>query len=1301
MTSTAKRFVTVALGAAVIIGAVGGAWELFRFGPSDAATVERLEQEVRRRFGHQTRRVESLARGIAAESALVSAAVASPDALPALFERLVELGTPAGLPGMSATVYAATGGPSFRVLAWSDGPAEDLTADRLVGEAVVFVAPGPSGLRLVAVHPIRPDDNPIGTAAAELVLSSPASEAPAASEPGACTGLLTTSYGPVVATARCGGAGASPAPEGSFVIAGDDDSAMLEVRYDITQLHRQRAAFRDRLIVVAALPLVGLVMLLSALGVTRRGRARTTAEWIGWTGATALTIVASTLALAGLARLVDGEAVLPAVVGLAGLSLAALVAGGWWWRPIRRIRPPDSRVRFLVEHLGGGLLLAGALWLLATLVQRRPSAASREIWQFPLFPFDLTAFLLLLGTVLIQIALVWSAAIALGLLAGRWRLGRRRSGASLSALLLGLAPTAVVVVATLELPHVAPAAWLAVAAAVAVFGLLAGRLRALYRHTTHAMRLVLLFAVLAGPPLVNYPLTASAADRAAQTLIETVFAPAILQQPEAVITVLDRTQAEIDALTPLASLIATAAPGDSANAYYVWSRTSLAIGRLTSEIELFGPDRSLVSRFALNVPEYPYGDPPPMWAGAGCEWDVFGEVARTGAAERVMLHAERGICDPAGTFLGAVVVHAVSDYRWLPFIASRSPYAEALRDERTRAAETGLAGLEVAVYGWNDDPQFTSGGVAWPISMDISSRLYASREPFWTARTIGDTAYAVHFVNDRRGFYALGYPVPDFMEHATRLAEITAVVAALLVVLLGAATLYAPLLQDRTAPLPALFHEIRTSFYRKLFLFFVLAAVGPVILLALAFGAYTASRIHADVESEAASLVTMTRRLFEEFTAFEQHPDQRQAPPTDALLVLIRQITDQDVNLYVGPRLVATSQRDLFDSGLLPTRTPAGVYREVAIKRLPTYVGEDRIGRVTYLVAAAPLPAQGRDAVISVPLGTRQQDIERAIHQLNRRVLVGAVVVVLFAAGLGATVAGRIADPVARLTRAARQIAAGRLDVRIVADTADELRRLVDDFNTMTATLLAQRTELARTNQLKAWALMARQVAHEIKNPLTPIQLAAEHLQRVHADQGRPLGQVFDQCVATVLGQVRLLRQIASDFANFAADPTPRPERIAVGELVEQVLAPYRTGLSDRIRIGTAFEAGVPPVHADRTLLSRALTNLIENALQAMPDGGDLRIAVAADADAVVITVADTGVGMDPDAALRAFELYFSTKTGGSGLGLSNAKRYVDLSGGTIALVSEPGRGTTITIRLSAAGGGSGSGRPPTPGTSR
>jgi nitrogen fixation/metabolism regulation signal transduction histidine kinase len=297
----------------------------------------------------------------------------------------------------------------------------------------------------------------------------------------------------------------------------------------------------------------------------------------------------------------------------------------------------------------------------------------------------------------------------------------------------------------------------------------------------------------------------------------------------------------------------------------------------------------------------------------------------------------------------------------------------------------------------------------------------------------------------------------------------------------------------------------------------------------------------------------------------------------------------------------------LFDSGLLPTRTPAAVYRNIALNRLPSYTGSVRIGGFSYLIAAAPVPGRGRETILSIPLALRQREIAREIDELNRGVLVGAAIVVVLVAALGLYVAGRVSTPVSRLTRATRQIAAGRLDVRIAADTADELRRLVDDFNLMASTLESQRDELTRTNQIKAWAEMARQVAHEIKNPLTPIQLSAEHLRRVHDDQGRPLGPVFEQCLVTILGQVRLLRQIAGEFSNYAASPVPQITPVSVAELLEAIVTPYQIARGN-IETVLDVEAGLPPVLADRTLIARALTNVIENGRQAMPSGGRLTV---------------------------------------------------------------------------------------------
>jgi signal transduction histidine kinase len=907
-----------------------------------------------------------------------------------------------------------------------------------------------------------------------------------------------------------------------------------------------------------------------------------------------------------------------------------------------------------------------------------------------LFPFDPQA-LASLGTLLIaEVAVSWSVASILAACAFRWHVTHRRVEA-LAAAGLWLAPAAALVVTQrTSAGFASPAPALTLALAAVAFAVVATTLRRRYRRTSQATRLLLAFAAVLTPMIVGYPLSAATSDTLTRRVIETDYAPAIARHPEDLLAALTRARQEIDRLTTLPDLVAGPAlvsesPSiDTQAAFLVWSQTVLSQSRVISDVELYGPGGALVSRFALNLPEYVYRTSLQTWQGHNCQWEVFGEPF--GAEQRPMLHAERGVCDASGRILGGLVVHvAGDDYQALPFISSPNPYYDVLGLGAAAASTPRLPDLTVAVYGWGLQPTFTSGPVPWPTNQDVFDRLYNPGTPFWITVPSEPASYHVYFSQNRVGVYAFGYPEPTLIDHATRLAEITALAALLFILLQVAALLYAPLTRQPSAPIRILFQEIRSSFYRKLFLSFVAAAVVPVLIAALAFGAYTTARFRADVENEAAGTVTVARRVFEELSAATARGADTSAPVADDVMVWIRQVIGQDVNLYDGSELSTTSQRDLYDSGLLPTRTPASVYHAIALQRRPTFLAEDRVGTLQYLVAAAPVVARGRDSVITVPLAPRQRDIAREMNTLDRRVLVGAVIVVLFAALLGASLAGRVADPVARLTRATRQIAAGRLDTRVTVDSTDELGRLVDDFNSMAGTLASQQAELARANQLKAWSEMARQVAHEIKNPLTPIQLAAEHLRHVDSDRGRPLGGVVDQCVQTILGQVRLLRQIASEFSTYAAEPPMRPERLSPATLLDAIVEPYRLGLRDRITIDVAVPPDLPAVSADPTLLSRALTNLIENAIQAMPAGGRLSLRATADGDVVRIEVADTGVGMDETALARAFEPYFSTKTGGSGLGLANARRTVERHGGRLSIESVLGQGTTITLVLPRA----------------
>jgi len=790
-----------------------------------------------------------------------------------------------------------------------------------------------------------------------------------------------------------------------------------------------------------------------------------------------------------------------------------------------------------------------------------------------------------------------------------------------------------------------------------------------------------------------YPSLYAFALQAKERLVASEFAPqAASQREDLQLRRLPHALEAIDAMPALDTLVTgsedTAAPTTD-RAFIVWSQTELSSYRTTSAVELYGPNGQLVSRFALNLPEY---TTPTYQAGRCADWELYEEVSPFGSSRRHVLRASRAIC--AGQRrVGAVVVRAMLDYQSLPFIASDSPYVEWLRPSRRGPSEDAFGrDVEFVFFGWSRAPLYASGARVWPLADDVFARLVESREPFWTSVTRDGDGFRVYFFNDRGGIYALGYPLMTPLGHVINLGELVFLAGVVYGLLLVVAAIFRTATAQTPAGGRALLGEIRASFYRRLFIAFVASAVLPVIVLALATRAYFVNQFQRGVRDSAEQTAKVAQRLVEDYAALQQLGAGALDQLDDQFMVLVRRAIDQDVNLFDRADLQATSERDLFASGVIPTRTPGEVYRRIVLDRLPTFVGEEEVAGLPYLVAAAPVRAGMRDGIVTVPQAPQQQAIEQQIDELDRRVLSASVLFVLLGAALGYWMAERIADPVSRLTRATRRIARGDLDARIAAASSDELGRLVDDFNTMAEDLTRQRRDLERSQRLEAWADMARQVAHDIKNPLTPIQLSAEHARRVNLDRGRPLSPALDECVNAILAQVQLLRQIAAEFSSFASSPSARPEPTAIAALIEEVVEPYRAGLDGRVRILVDAAPDLPDVLVDRTLFARALTNVIENALHAMPGGGRLTIVSRPDQDpggaqkpaAVAIEIADTGVGMDPEALARIFEPYFSTKATGTGLGLTIAKRNVELSGGTIRVTSRRGEGTSVTITLPA-----------------
>jgi signal transduction histidine kinase len=1291
-----RRIYLTGLVSAALAALIGIVWERSRFGPSEQDAKTRAEQSVRVQIAQVTAALETIAASVAREPSLFDPAAADPAGARPLLDRADQ-----ALQGRTAGVFAVTAyRPSGAMpLAWSGVPSE-ISVDVIGGPETFLAAQGPLGLRLIYIKPVLDpvSSHRVGVIAAERVISvSRGIRTPAGDE------VMLSLPTLVPATVRAFHA-ASPAD--GFVIATRTGQPLLVANVSPQAIRDTRARWRGNIsavvlailtvtLIVSIPPLLrwretysGLVGHLKAIGLVVG--LLVAARWLLWLEPTNRwtdqVFQTATLgpALRTLLRTpVDFLLSMAAIAGMVVLSFDLVER---LRRRIRHRQPaPVGRqewLPFAATQVAAGLLVALILVGYEVLLGNAISATSVDALHFSLHPLVPARLAFAVGLLLAQGIAFWASVVVVLLLAIPWRIPRN-GGVALAAFALRAAPVLVISI----FPRVIAAAPSTVPALpTALAGLsclaLASRMtwaRPRYRHASQALRLFAGALVLFIPAFVLYPSVHHFADRSLRRLVEEEYARQARDQREELNKKLSNVLQQIDALPiPNLRLRKQQAP---ALAFDLWGQTDLATERLASSLELYDPDGVLVSRFAPNLPDYISATQ--KWREPNCTWEIFEEASLFGSEERRLFHAGRGICQPDSDTPtgGSIVVNAMLDYDALPFITPRSPYDDLIRptDSLPPEGATGRS-VQFVVYGWGRGALYSSDPPAWPLEEPLLNLIAQSRRPFWTSMSDGTRDYATYILNDRVAIYVIGFPVITRMDHLINLAELATLVGLTYALLLMFGWSISAMGGTVASSGRALLREVRASFYRKLFLAFLAASVLPVMVLALATRTFFELQLQSSVQSDAAQVASVAQRVIEEYVALQQ---QEAGPsPDDYIMVWLSRAIDQDVNIYRGPRLVATSERDLFESGVLPERTPSHVYRAIELDRLPSHVGQEFVGSAPHVLAAAPVRLEAGRGILTVPLALRQQEVDRQIDTLDRRVLLAAVLFALLGAGIGYYMAERIGDPVNRLTRATRRIARGDFSARVVDTSSDELHRLVADFNHMAADLERQRKELERTHRLEAWAEMARQVAHEIKNPLTPIQLSSEHLIRVNKDRGEPLTPVLEDCVTSILSQVKLLRQISAEFSSFASRPKPHPTPTALSELIPSIVEPYITGLAGRVVIDVDVPATLPTVHVDKVLLSRALTNVIENALHAMPGGGRLTIEGDATSSTVVLSMTDTGTGMDSEALRRIFEPYFSTKGTGTGLGLTIAQRNVELNGGKIRVESSPGIGTKVTIEL-------------------
>jgi signal transduction histidine kinase len=477
------------------------------------------------------------------------------------------------------------------------------------------------------------------------------------------------------------------------------------------------------------------------------------------------------------------------------------------------------------------------------------------------------------------------------------------------------------------------------------------------------------------------------------------------------------------------------------------------------------------------------------------------------------------------------------------------------------------------------------------------------------------------------------------------------------------------------------------SYSKRLVFTVMVLAVLPVLVINLVVIQAFAARLEREQSNNGAEALRAAQRVLGEYVETLTPGFSLDTVLDDDLLRWLGRVVQRDINLYWGSRLYATSQPELFSTALLPRRIPPEVYSQLALGGASHASRTQRTAGQTYLELYAPFgrPAAASSApalevlILSVPLVAQQEDLEHEIASLRRRALLASAAFFVLFVAVGARAARNFTGPLRDLVDGTRRIAAGARSLGL-RPSDSELQALVVAVDRMAAQIAEGRERLRRGERLEAWAEMARMIAHEIKNPLTPIRLSAEHMREVYERDPERFAPVFRRCVDNILRQVEELRSIAAEFSTYSSIPKIALERVEFGAVLRDAVGAYDSGDGARpVRLEIAdHDLGV---RLDPRLFVRALRNVIENALRA---GGGEPVEVTAwrDGGEARVDVLDRGPGVGTDMLERIFEPYFSTHEGGTGLGLPIARRILEEHGGRLWAERREGGGLRVSMTL-------------------
>lgn len=406
----------------------------------------------------------------------------------------------------------------------------------------------------------------------------------------------------------------------------------------------------------------------------------------------------------------------------------------------------------------------------------------------------------------------------------------------------------------------------------------------------------------------------------------------------------------------------------------------------------------------------------------------------------------------------------------------------------------------------------------------------------------------------------------------------------------------------------------------------------------------------------------------------------------DNTLKKISNVFFSDINLY-SPEgdLLTTSRPEIFEEGLIGTKMNQEALRQILIKSKSEYIQKEMIGEMEYSSAYIPFFDKNKKlvAIINLPYFTKPSILQEETTDLLVTIINFYVVLFLLTIIIAVIVSERIISPLKLIQNKFRKIELGKKHEKIEYKGNDEIGDLISEYNRMVEKLEESIELLAKSERESAWREMAKQIAHEIKNPLTPMKLSIQFLIRSWENKDEDFNQKIKKVSSTLIDQIDTLSKIATEFSAFAKMPKPTEEVIDLIEKLENIVHLYRNMDNTDILLE---HNGLEDVYviADKEQLSRVFINLIKNAIQSIPDGikGKIKLVLNKKDDQITVTIKDNGSGIPKEVQSKLFTPSFTTKTSGMGLGLSIVKNIVTNFKGDIWFDSELGKGSSFFVQL-------------------